>query len=71
MDSITDTAFNCRGQQDLPSSMSLISVSNVTFATTTFKLDKDLQANKEHCSTHRHDKKRNIACRLIVVRYLA
>jgi len=67
MSSVTDAAFDSRGQQGLPSSMSRPPLSNVAFTATTSKLDKDLQDDKERYTTLHRDKKRDMACHLIVV----
>lgn len=63
MSSVTDDAFDSRGQRGLPSFMSRFSLSNVAFAATPPKLDKDLQDDKERYTT-RH---RDMACHLMVV----
>jgi phenylpyruvate tautomerase PptA (4-oxalocrotonate tautomerase family) len=47
--------------------MSRFSLSNVVFTATTSKLDKDLQDDKERYTTRHRDKKRDMACHLIVV----
>ena len=45
--------------------MSHVSLSNIAFAATTSKLDKDLQGNKERYMTGHRDKKRDMTCHLI------
>jgi hypothetical protein len=62
MSSVTDAALDSRGQQGLPSSMSRFSLSNLAFAATSSELDKDLQDDKERCTTRHRDKKRDMAC---------
>ncbi|MGP5451227.1 hypothetical protein ACTXOX_26175 [Pseudomonas helleri] len=47
--------------------MSRFSLSNVAFAATNSKLDKDSQDDKERYTTRHRDKKGDMACRLIVV----
>ncbi len=44
--------------------MSRFSLSDVSYAATTSKLDKDLQDDKERYTTRHRDKKRDMACRL-------
>ncbi|WP_231421216.1 hypothetical protein [Pseudomonas sp. Leaf59] len=56
MSSVTDDAFDSRGQQGLPSSMSRFSLSDVALAATTSKIDKDLQDEKERNMTRHRDK---------------
>lgn len=56
MSTVTDAAFDSRGQQGLPSSMSRFSLSNVAFAATTSKIEKDLQDDKERYMTRHRDK---------------
>ncbi|CAI8734462.1 hypothetical protein [Pseudomonas sp. IT-P4] len=56
MDSITEAAFEFRGQQGLPSSMSHFSLSNVAFAATTSKINTDLQDDKERYMTRHREK---------------
>lgn len=58
--SLTDTAFDSRGSRACRHSR--FSLSNVAFAATTSKLDK------ERCTARHRDKKREMACRLIEVR---
>lgn len=64
---VTDAAFESRRPQGLPSPLSCFSLGDVAFAATSSKLDKDLQDDKERYPTRHHDKKRDMACRLIVV----
>jgi hypothetical protein len=42
--------------------MSRFSLSNLAFAATSSELDKDLQDDKERCTTRHRDKKRDMAC---------
>lgn len=46
------------------------SQSNFAFGATTYKLDKDIQGDRERYKTRYCSKKRDMACRLIVVIYL-
>jgi hypothetical protein len=68
MVSVTDAAFESRRSQSLPSPLSCFSLSDVAFTATTSKLDKDLRNDEERYPTRHHDKRRDMACHLIVVR---
>lgn len=52
----------------MPSPLPCFSLDDVAFAATTSKLGMDLQDDKERYPTRHHNKKRDTACRLIVVR---
>lgn len=68
MDIVTDATFELRRQQGLPSPLSCFSLGDVAFAATASKLDKVLQDDKERYTTRHNDKKRDMTCRLIIVR---
>lgn len=68
MGSVTNAAFESRAPQSLSSPLSCFSMSDVAFAASTSKLDTVLQDVKQHYPTRHHDKTRDMACRLLLLR---